>query len=114
MSDEDEEEEDGARLELTISQKARRHTPVIRSGHYNESDEMVTEKWDSIMPWLEWRGNTVQSEESVPCFADPQGFTVPLRRAHEWQVAFSHQQCLVERGREKWKPLISEIGRAHV
>jgi chaperone required for assembly of F1-ATPase len=23
-------------------------------------------------------------------------------------VAFSHQQCLVERGREKWKPLISE------
>jgi hypothetical protein len=88
VSDEDEEEEDGARLELTISQKARRHTPVIRSGHYNESDEMVTEKWDSIMPWLEWRGNTVQSEESVPCFADPQGFTVPLRRAHEWQVPF--------------------------
>jgi hypothetical protein len=104
-----------SQLELTISQKTQRHTPHIRSGQYNDGDEMVTEQWDSIMPWLVWRGNTVtNSEDKVPHFADPQGFAVPLRRAHEWQVAFSHQLCLVERGREKWQPLISEAQESGV
>eukprot|EP01043_Picozoa_sp_COSAG02_P004603 COSAG02_NODE_122_length_35306_cov_98.280967_2_plen_1144_part_00 len=104
----EEDGSDASQLELTTSQKAQRHTPHIRSGHYNGGDEMVTEKWDSIMPWLQWRGNAVDGEDEVPHFADPQGFAVPLRRAHEWQVAFSHQRCLVERGREIWQPLVSE------
>ena len=52
--------------------------------------------------------------DSEGCFKDPQGFTVPLRRAHEWQVAFSHQQCLVERGREKWKVFIADLPKGQL
>ena len=92
-----------------MSERARKHTPHIQRGRYatRDGDDHIVDKWDSLMPeWQEWRGDELQLSK-VPCFNDPQGFTVPLAKAHDWQGSHSHQQCLVERGRSKWQDLLS-------